>query len=43
MFRSLTIQPRFAYLAAFAKLAGLRLVPFDKGFAQYAGLRLLTL
>ena len=50
MFRSLTIQPRFrasdwtdAYLAAFAKLAGLRLVTFDKGFAQYAGLGLLTL
>ena len=50
MFRSLTNQAKFrasdwtdAYLAAFAKLAGLRLVTFDQGFGQYAGLGLLTL
>ena len=50
MLRSLTTQPKFrlsdwtdAYLAAFARLAGLRLVTFDKGFGQYAGLSLLTL
>ena len=32
-----------AYLAAFAILAGLRMVSFDKGFKQYGGLALLTL
>ena len=32
-----------AYLAAFAKCAGLRLVTFDKGFSRYAGLDCLTL
>lgn len=32
-----------AYLAAFASLAGLRMVSFDKGFTQYGGLDLLTL
>lgn len=31
------------YLAAFARLSGLRMVSFDKGFSQYAGLELLTL
>ena len=50
MLRSLTVQSKFrvsdwtdAYLAAFAQLAGLRLVTFDKGFGQYKGLALLTL
>lgn len=50
MLRSLTSQPKFrvsdwtdAYLAAFAQLAGLRLVTFDRGFRQYEGLALLTL
>jgi toxin-antitoxin system PIN domain toxin len=32
-----------AYLAAFAQLAGLRLVSFDKGFANYQGLDWLPL
>ena len=32
-----------AYLAAFAQMAGLRLVSFDKGFANYQGLNLLPL
>ena len=32
-----------AYLAAFAQLAGLRLVSFDKGFANYQGLVWLPL
>jgi uncharacterized protein len=32
-----------AYLSAFASLAGLRMVSFDKGFTQYRGLDLLTL
>jgi uncharacterized protein len=32
-----------AYLAAFAQSANLRLVSFDKGFAQYSDLALLTL
>ena len=32
-----------AYLAAFASLAGLRIVSFDKGFKQYRGLELLAL
>ena len=32
-----------AYLAAFASLAGLRMVSFDKGFKQYSGLTLLAL
>ena len=32
-----------AYLAAFANLAGLRIVSFDKGFKQYSGLTLLAL
>lgn len=32
-----------AYLAAFASQAGLRVVSFDKGFAQYSGLTLLSL
>jgi len=32
-----------AYLAAFANLAGLRMVSFDKGFKQYSGLTLLAL
>jgi len=32
-----------AYLAAFAKCAGLRLVTFDHAFARFAGLELLTL
>jgi toxin-antitoxin system PIN domain toxin len=32
-----------AYLAAFAQFAGLRLVSFDKGFANYKGLALLSL
>jgi uncharacterized protein len=32
-----------AYLAAFAQLAGLRMVSFDKGFAHYSDLPLLTL
>ena len=32
-----------AYLAAFAGCAGLRLVTFDRGFARFAGLELLTL
>ena len=31
------------YLAAFAQLAGLRLVSFDKGFANYQGLAWLPL
>ena len=50
MLRSFTTQPKFrvadwtdAYLAAFARLAGLRLVTFDMGFGQYQGLALLTL
>ena len=50
MLRSLTTQAKFrvsdwtdAYLAAFARLAGLRLVTFDMGFGQYEGLALLTL
>ena len=32
-----------AYLAAFAHLAGLRMVSFDKGFTKYGGLALLAL
>ena len=32
-----------AYLAAFAKCAGLRLVTFDKGFSRFAGLDWLIL
>lgn len=32
-----------AYLATLASLAGLRVVSFDKGFAQYGGLALLSL
>ena len=32
-----------AYLAAFAKCAGLRLVTFDQGFSQFPGLELLLL
>jgi uncharacterized protein len=32
-----------AYLAAFAKCAGLRLVTFDNGFAKFPGLELLIL
>jgi predicted nucleic acid-binding protein len=32
-----------AYLAAFAKCAGLRLVTFDQGFSRFKGLELLTL
>ena len=32
-----------AYLASFAKCAGLRLVTFDCGFASFAGLELLLL
>ena len=32
-----------AYLAAFANLAGLRMVSFDKGFKHYSGLALLAL
>ena len=32
-----------AYLAAFAQQANLRMVTFDKGFARYADLVLLTL
>jgi toxin-antitoxin system PIN domain toxin len=32
-----------AYLAAFAKCAGLRLVSFDRGFSKFAGLDLLVL
>ena len=32
-----------AYLAAFASLAGLRMVSFDKGFKHYSGLTLLAL
>ena len=37
-----TFSPRVwndAYLAAFAKIAGLELVTFDKGFAQYIGVK----
>ncbi len=48
--RQFTGQPKFrsddwtdAYLAALAKQASLRLVTFDRGFGQYAGLGLLTL
>ncbi len=32
-----------AYLASLARLAGLRMVSFDKGFAQYDNLALLSL
>lgn len=32
-----------AWLAAFAICAGLQLVTFDRGFAQFAGLELLLL
>ena len=32
-----------AYLAAFAKCAGLRLVSFDAGFSRYPGLAWLLL
>ena len=32
-----------AYLAAFAKCAGLRLVSFDSGFSAFPGLQVLTL
>ena len=32
-----------AYLAAFAKSAGLRLVSFDQGFSAFTGLEVLTL
>ena len=32
-----------AYLAAFAKCAGLRLVSFDQGFSKFAGLDFLNL
>jgi toxin-antitoxin system PIN domain toxin len=32
-----------AYLAAFAKCAGLRLVSFDTGFSAFTGLEVLTL
>lgn len=45
-----TSQPKFrsadwtdAYLAALAQRSSLRLVTFDRGFAQYAGLNLKTL
>ena len=48
--RQFTSQPKFrpddwtdAYLAALAKQASLRLVTFDRGFGQYAGLNLLLL
>lgn len=48
--RQFTNQPKFrpvdwtdAYLAALAKQAGLRMVTFDRGFGQYAGLNLLVL
>lgn len=32
-----------AYLAAFAKSGGLRLVSFDRGFTRFSGLALLVL
>jgi predicted nucleic acid-binding protein len=32
-----------AYLAAFARSAGLRLVTFDRGFARFSGLEVLLL
>ena len=32
-----------AYLAAFSRCAGLRLVTFDQGFSRFAGLDLLLL
>ncbi len=48
--RKLTAQVTFrntdwtdTYLAAFAQVASLRLVSFDKGFASYIGLSLLSL
>ena len=48
--QKLTLSPKSgipdwtdAYLAAFASLAGLRMVSFDKGFTHYGGLDLLTL
>lgn len=48
--RQFTSQPKFrpddwtdAYLAALAKQANLRMVTFDRGFGQYAGLSLLVL
>ena len=48
--RQFTSRPKFrsddltdAYLAALAKQASLRLVTFDRGFGQYAGLNLLLL
>ena len=48
--RQFTSQPKFspddwtdAYLAALAQRASLRVVTFDRGFGQYAGLDLLTL
>lgn len=48
--RQFTNQPKFrpvdwtdAYLAALAKQASLRVVTFDRGFGQYAGLNLLVL
>ena len=48
--RQFTSQPKFrvtdwtdAYIAALAQRAGLRVVTFDRGFAQFAGLGLLTL
>jgi predicted nucleic acid-binding protein len=46
IWRQFTRLPQFspqrwsdAYLAAFAQAAGFELVTFDKGFAQYTGLR----
>ena len=48
--RPFTSQPKFrvtdwtdAYIAALAQRAGLRVVTFNHGFGQYAGLGLLTL
>jgi toxin-antitoxin system PIN domain toxin len=48
--RSMTNQQRFsakiwndAFLAAFAKMAGLQIVTFDRGFRRYAGLKLRLL
>lgn len=50
LLQALTTLPKFravdwtdAYLCAFAQLAGLRLVTFDKGFKQYPDLNLMTL
>ena len=48
--KQFTSQPKFrpddwtdAYLAALAQRASLRVVTFDRGFGQYAGLNLLML